>query len=145
MTKNVTITGQNEILAALNKFSVDAEGLINKSVKETTFSVRNIAVKSIQTEDSGGKSYKRGKDKYHKASPAGKPPNTDTGRLAGDISVKYEGGSEGWVYTMLDYGMHLEFGTTKIDPRPWLQPAADQSSALFEISLKRGLGMLLNE
>lgn len=126
------ITGDEEILKNLNKFSVDADKVISEAIRETAFKVQANAIRSLQTE-SVGRRYGK-----HIASAPGDPPNTDTGRLVGSISVRHEF-QVAWVFTNLDYGEWLEFGTTRIDPRPWLEPAALEQAADFRSALKKSL------
>jgi len=50
----------------------------------------------------------------------------DTGRLAGSVdnTVKwYRGQIEGYVFTMVDYGIYVHFGTFKMRARPFMNIA----------------------
>lgn len=58
-------------------------------------------------------------------------PAIDTGRLVQSIThyVAVDGsGIYGRVGTNVIYGSYLETGTSKMGPRPWLQPALEKSS-----------------
>jgi HK97 gp10 family phage protein len=66
--------------------------------------------------------------KPHQASAIGEPPAWDTGELAQNIAVEISGdGLEGKVGTEKDHGLFLEYGTSKMAPRPWLKPSFEQS------------------
>ena len=87
--------------------------------------VRNEAVKSIQQNSGGGKVYTRG-GTTHVASPPNSPPNTDTGFLASNVFLKIDADKMGCsVESRADYSEHLEFGTSKMKARPFLQPALE--------------------
>lgn len=58
------------------------------------------------------------------ASRPGRPPRRVTGALAASIAVRRgDGGASATVGSGLDYAAHLEFGTTRMAPRPWLGPS----------------------
>ena len=93
----------------------------------TANEVRNTAIKSIQNK-SGGTQVQRsrqgGGTYTHTASAAGSAPNTDTGKLVASIAVEpHKSGVYALVGSNLDYAGWLEFGTTKMGARPWLEPA----------------------
>lgn len=61
----------------------------------------------------------------HRASKPGDPPASDTGTLRRSISRKIDRnlwGFVGYVGTPLKYGVNLERGTSKVEPRPWMKP-----------------------
>ena len=101
-----------------SKYSVDANIAGGKLVESD-------AKRSIQSR-SGGKivnRYRNGGASYsHQVSKAGDAPNTDTGKLVSSINTEVQA-SGVFVGTTIDYGKHLEFGTTDMVERPWLIPA----------------------
>lgn len=85
--------------------------------------VRNTAVKSIQSSSGGGRTYGN-----HTASAEGQPPNTDTGFLASNIFAIYDTDKLGCdVESRADYSEYLEFGTSKMRARPFMQPALEEN------------------
>ena len=85
--------------------------------------VRNTAVKSIQSSSGGGRTYGN-----HTASAEGQPPNTDTGFLASNIFAIYDADKLGCdVESRADYSEYLEFGTSKMRARPFMQPALEEN------------------
>ena len=85
--------------------------------------VRNTAVKSIQQHQSQGVTYGN-----HTASTAGNPPNSDTGYLASNIFVVIDQNKMGSsVESRADYSEALEFGTSKMAARPFMQPALEEN------------------
>jgi HK97 gp10 family phage protein len=70
-----------------------------------------------------GRIYRRGSVE-HIASAAGEPPASNTGRLVNSIATEYDQAAlAGRVVVGVDYGLMLEYGTQKIEPRPFLRPA----------------------
>ena len=91
--------------------------------------VRTSAVKSIQSVSSGDTvtRYRNGGGSYsHTASKPGDSPNTDTGALAKSVQVDVR--REGvYVGSSLKYAPVLEFGTSSMRERPWLNPALESN------------------
>lgn len=83
-----------------------------------------------------GRAYPRGNGKVHYASSPGYPPNIDTGALRASWRVIPKGKLTFWVATDKDYAPGLEFGTTRIAPRPYIRPVFDNWS---RNKLKRSL------
>lgn len=71
---------------------------------------------------------------YPPASSPGEPPAKRTGHLRRSIAFEVDG-LVGRVGTGLVYARHLELGTSRIAPRPWLRPALAQSRRRIEAIL----------
>lgn len=96
--------------------------------------VRSTAIKSIQGQSSGREvtRSRNGGGQYSQvASAPGSAPNTDTGRLVSSILVDVQL-SDVFVGSTLEYAGHLEFGTVRMDPRPWLNPALEKNRRTIE-------------
>ena len=123
----VQVTGVAELKQKLRSLGGSMEDAIFGGVILTANEVRNTAIKSIQNK-SGGTQVQRsrqgGGTYTHTASAAGGAPNTDTGKLVASIAVEpHKSGVYALVGSNLDYAGWLEFGTTKMGARPWLEPA----------------------
>ena len=95
--------------------------------------VMNEAKQSIQQHSSSGRTYGN-----HTASSAGNPPNSDTGYLANNIYLVIEtDGFAADVESRADYSEHLEFGTSKMQARPFLQPALEANRKKIVSMFKR--------
>jgi HK97 gp10 family phage protein len=95
--------------------------------------VMNEAKRSIQSSSGGGRTYGN-----HTASAAGQPPNTDTGFLVSNIVLdKDNDGMGADVESRADYSIHLEFGTRKMQARPFMQPALESQRAKIKALFKR--------
>lgn len=95
------------------------------------------------------KAYKKGKNKdiVHYASAEGEPPAVDTGTLRMSITheVREEGNGKavGIVGSILNnppYGRYLEYGTSKMKPRPWLSRALNESIEFIKQAQRKILG-----
>ena len=91
--------------------------------------VRSSAIKSIHSVSSGDTvtRYRNDGESYtHTASKPGDAPNTDTGALARSVQVDIR--REGvYVGSSLKYAPMLEFGTSSMRERPWLNPALESN------------------
>lgn len=141
------ITGNLKSVSALTKklqsLSVKTvEGSL-ATVIDNTLAVHAEAIKSIQEHRSSWRSYKSGKGATHWSSGPGFPPNTDTGNLVRNIAFNIDTEKlEGSVGTNVEYGKYLEFGTSKMEPRPWLLPALAKIAPDFAKKLKEILTKL---
>lgn len=128
---SVTISGDDELKRTLLSLGRDMEDAMAKGVFITANDVRTDAIKSIQTQSFGSyvKRSRQGGGTYdHIAAAPNKAPNTDTGKLVSSIAVEMDKKKiEAEVGSNLDYSSWLEFGTKKMEPRPWLKPAVDKN------------------
>lgn len=105
--------------AALNEL-FDVHGPVGLDIRKRTVRVEQTAVRSVQ-QPGTGRVYGK-----HRASAPGRPPATDTGRLANDIRSEVHADDQGVVGTVgvtVDYGDDLELGTRFIEARPFLRPS----------------------
>ena len=109
--------------------------------------IEETAKRSIQSGDKSGRIYQKyNPRRTHKASAAGQAPASDTGALVNSIrtervdkgaDVKAGGGAT-------DYAVHLEFGTSTILPRPYMQPALEQNRKEIFKNVERELNKVIN-
>lgn len=114
----------NKSNAVMGKYRTQVEKIIAVGANN----VRNTAVKSINQQSQSGRTYEKyNPRRTHTASAAGQPPNTDTGYLANNIFVVFDGDKMGaTVESRADYSEALEFGTSKMEARPFMQPALEE-------------------
>ena len=101
---------------------------LGKSVVQALNLIETTAKRGMtDTETDPDKAYPRqGGRKTHYASQDFSYPAVDTGRLRQSIThdVEQDGSTvTGRVGTNVVYGTYLEFGTSKMNPRPWLKPS----------------------
>lgn len=106
-----------------------------RAVQKGTLLIHETALKSVQDNTDGVSEIRYSPKRIVNVSRPGDPPNTDTGRLVQSIKFDFmKQGLTGRVGTNLKYGAWLEFGTEKMQARPWLAPAIQMASeAIGEI------------
>lgn len=133
----IRLTGADELRKALAEFSINADKELADVVRGTAQNIRTHAIKSIQRGTKSGIEYQKySPRRTHRASAAGEAPATDTGRLANSIQADIQG-KQATVFTNLEYAPWLEFGTQKIEPRPFMVPAMKKERPKFEQRLSR--------
>jgi hypothetical protein len=146
----LTVKGLDQVQRNLKAAQARLSKGFQDAIHATGLSVQRTAQKKIQSGSRSGTIYYRiPGDKYltiragstdgtpvafpggsgvhnlslrHQASAPGEPPKTDTGGLVSSIAIVL-GSMKAQVGTGLDYGKYLEFGTTRMEPRPWLYPS----------------------
>ena len=106
--------------------------------------VRNEAINSIARGSKSGSTVKKYNPKRtHQQSKAGEAPATDTGFLISQISASsmVEGTTAiGEVKSSAPYSKFLEYGTSSMGKRPFMQPALDKSAKkIKKIFIREGL------
>lgn len=103
----------------------DVVSQVKKAIRIGGTTVRNDAILSIAQGSKSGRVYNRG-GVSHRASAAGEAPASDTGYLVSNINLVMDGDGLGCtVDSRADYSSHLEFGTSQMSARPFLQPALE--------------------
>lgn len=116
------IRGGENLAKRLAGIQVDMQGLSRDDILDATLGIHAEALKSIQAQGSGSREMRYNPERMVRVSLPGQPPNTDTGTLVSSIQFDFKNGI-GRVGTNLKYGAYLEFGTSDMAARPWLQPA----------------------
>ncbi len=89
--------------------------------------IQEIAITEIPSGGRTGRQYRRG-GKMHTASAAGEYPASDNGNLVQNIFVNIAvGGLSGVVESKANYSSMLEYGTSKMAARPFMQPSAERA------------------
>tara|TARA_Y100000114_G_scaffold61189_1_gene56166 strand:- start:2719 stop:3129 length:411 start_codon:yes stop_codon:yes gene_type:complete len=118
------------------------ERTLEKKIKETLSIagnlVRNTAIELINSGPKSGRRYGK-----HQASAPGQAPATDTGVLRNNIVVNSD--VQGLVVNVesrAKYSIFLEFGTTKMKPRPFMFPALESNKPKIRRMLKNVKGKI---
>lgn len=79
--------------------------------------------------------------KKHKPSAPGEPPNRDTGVLQANLKAELVAPLEAQVTSEAPYSAALEFGSSKMEARPFLRPSRDTKAPeiqrLFEVEIDK--------
>jgi len=117
-----------KVLSQLNKLEKDMEIPFQEIVKGGGQFIRGEAIKSIQAGAKSGIVYEKyNPRRSHRASAPGQAPASDTGNLVSKIIVKQKTKNITNVESNADYSAFLEYGTSKMEPRPFMLPAFEKS------------------
>lgn len=111
-----------------------------RAVLAATEAVRTEAVRLILNTPKSGRVYRR-RGIEHQASAPGEAPASDTGTLVSRIHTDYSriGELVGVVRASAAHAPHLEYGTARIEPRPFMRPALVGVRATFRDLLQSEL------
>ena len=126
----------------LKKRLVDnPEKTVDDLITRSTLLVEGTVKQSIQSGGTGITYQLYNPRRQHTASAEGEPPASDTGFLVNSVSskVKREGKSVvGQIIASAPYAGFLEFGTSNIRPRPFMQPALEKNRPRIRRIFKDG-------
>ncbi len=136
----IKIEGFDSLIKLFPEMEAKIKAEAKKAVAAAGLLVQN-EIKDSMRKAKHGKTYRKGPikrkrggkntivgAKFHRASAPGEAPAVDTGRLIGSVnSRQLDGGFSTTVgvhdVTNVKYAKALEYGTSKIAPRPFLIPA----------------------
>jgi HK97 gp10 family phage protein len=128
MELKIKIQNLDETLKKFGKLKDELKEPFREVVKGGAQLIRGEAIKSIQTGAKSGIVYEKyNPRRTHKSSAPGQPPASDTGNLVRNIRVKQKDKDNVEVQSNAPYSAFLEFGTSKMLPRPFLFPAFEKS------------------
>jgi HK97 gp10 family phage protein len=139
MDLNIKVDGLDNIGKASQAMQKAVIQELNKGLVASAAKVHDEASKSLTGGKKTGKIYKRG-NKTHQSSAAGEAPASDTGTLVQSLSFyNFKEKLEATVVSRLEYAKMLEFGTSKIAPRPFLFPAYEKSKEWIKERLDKAV------
>lgn len=100
-----------------------------KAIQQSAIMVHATAVQSITGGNKSGETYQLyNPRRIHTASAPGEAPAADTGYLHSNIIFDIDADGLGAsIESRADYSAALEFGTSKMQARPFLQPAVEEN------------------
>ena len=128
MRLEIKVKGVKKALQSLKSLEKDLEEPFREVIKGGAQLIRGEAIKSIQTGPKSGRTYEKyNPRRTHKASAPGEAPASDTGNLVRNITVKQKSQDIVTVESGAHYSKFLEYGTSKMQARPFLFPAFKMS------------------
>jgi HK97 gp10 family phage protein len=128
MDFTIKTSNLKKVMSQLNRLGKDMEQPFQEIVKGGGQLIRGEAIKSIQTGAKSGVMYQMyNPRREHRASAPGQAPASDTGNLVSKIIVKQKSKNITNVESNADYSAYLEYGTSKMQPRPFMLPAFEKS------------------
>lgn len=122
----------------LNRILRSLPGNRRAAIDRIAKEIEGKAKASMGAEKHGETYYVQGKE--HIASAPGEAPAIDTGNLVNSIRSEMLNDQTGIVFTNVEYAPYLEFGTSDMAPRPFLQPAVDAVTTAVERNPSRYFG-----
>lgn len=122
-----------EFLKHLRMTQQKVETELGKSIAKCCATIQREAQTEMRDTavDTSISYYSHNKRIPHHPSIAGNPPAVDTGTLRRSITYTVdEKNLVGYVGSVINdppYGVYLEYGTSRMKPRPWLKPATEKS------------------
>lgn len=139
MQIDIRVKNLKQAMAKLKNLEKDLEPDFQEVVKGGAQLIRGEAVKSIQSGAKSGIVYEKyNPRRTHRASAPGEAPASDTGNLVSKIIVKQKSKNITNVESNANYSAFLEYGTSKMEPRPFMLPAFEKSKKpITEATFKR--------
>lgn len=127
MDFTVKVEGLERIEKASKEVQAEIMKELQKGLLASALKVERDAKEAIRKGPKTGRVYKR-RTVTHRASAPGEAPASDTGRLINSITsyVNKIAGLSAFVVAgrgVVKYARMLEYGTTKMSPRPFMQPS----------------------
>lgn len=138
------VVDNRRALTAIFNLGKDIEAELKKSVMRSAIKVHGSMVDMTANAGTGRLYQKYNPRRTHRASRAGSAPARDTGDLVTSLFWLQEpDGLTAWVGTNINYGAHLEFGTLKMEARPFIRPATEMNRMKIQVdfreAIKRGM------
>ena len=133
MQVQIKVSNIKKALKQLKTLQKDLEPDVQEIVKGGAQLIRGEAIKSIQSGAKSGIVYEKyNPRRTHRASAPGEAPASDTGNLVSKIIVRQDGKDKTNVESNAHYSAYLEYGTSKMEPRPFMFPAFEKSRQPIE-------------
>lgn len=127
MTVTIRLEGSERLQRELRRLSDDLRREVGQVVLGAAIEMRADIVQRIQRGPASGITYKKSNPtRTHTASAPGQPPMSDTGRLANSITFDRVGDLTATVGSALNYAPWLEYGTSRMEARPFFRPAVER-------------------
>lgn len=134
------IDGMQQLTEALRRFGERAVREVASAVDATGIELRGDIVRSYQRGIATGRTYQKyNPRRTHRASAPGDAPARDTGRLVSSVDFTRRGDTAVTVGSQLAYASMLEFGTSRIAPRPAWVPAVEAMRPRYITRLEAAL------
>ena len=122
---NVKVVSKN---TKYKQYEKKVQKKFQQSVFRAVNMVRNTVIEGISAGGQGEVYEKYNPRRTHQASLEGAYPATDTGYLISHINSKvYSNGMGGEIQSNAEYSSFLEFGTSTMSARPFMQPSLEEN------------------
>ena len=122
----VRVQGTAELRRALNRLQGAERRQAQQDGLEEGARIVESYAKTEMASGKSGETYTRGNGRTHQASAPGEAPAIDYGNLVNSVQISEVTPERAIIGTGVEYAEHLEFGTSRMAPRPFLRPAVDE-------------------
>ena len=136
MTIRIEIEGDEALQAAFRDMSDDIRDMVEFAVLDAAAEMETRVKLKMQQGPHTGRPYKRG-NVVHIASAPGQTPAPDIGTLMGSVYHEREGSLAAVAGARTAYAAYLEYGTTRMAPRPVWVPTAEEVGREFREDLTK--------
>ncbi len=149
--KRIALDGDEELIAALQAFGDRAQDAVRNVNIATGLELRTEIIKGYQRGGKTGRVYEKyNPRRTHQASAPGEPPASDLSGLANSVTFDEVEGGGVEVFTLVEYGSWLEFGTEvggeeRIAARPLWVPETETMRPKYNKRLRDVLVKLTRE
>lgn len=147
MSSNFTIKGIDKFINALKEKQEKIETNVGQGLATACNLVQRTAQESMTNTkiNTGVSYYTHNKRIPHHPSFPDNPPAVDTGTLRRSVTTQVDESTlTGKVGSNIEYAPELEFGSSRIAPRPWLRPALEQNEKNIEKILAQAVARGVN-
>jgi hypothetical protein len=113
----------NTIKVQLTGFEEAVEKVASVVIRQTIYDLE-ATIKEAMAQPKHGRLYPRG-SRVHQASAPGEAPAIDTGNLIHSMEPQFPSPTKGVLAIFAEYAPYLEFGTRRMEARPFAQPAVE--------------------
>ncbi len=124
-TVTMSVRGSEQLRRNLARLAGAERRRAQQDGLEAGIRVVETHVKVNLSQQGSGEIYRRG-NVEHQASAPGEPPAVDTGNLRSSVMVDDVTPTQATLGVHSDYGEYLEFGTSRMEARPYVRPAIDE-------------------
>lgn len=117
------VDGVEKLVAKLQQLGSEGDDALGDGLLAGAHIYEGL-IKTSMTTARHGLTYRRGK-KSHVASAPGEAPAVDYGLVINSIGSEREG-NDALIYTSAEISPHLEFGTARMQARPFMRPPMDE-------------------
>lgn len=135
----MAVRNADKIIRKLSQLPIDLRAGIGTALATSAVQMDAYAKQKIQGGGRSGRVHRR-RSVTHQASAPGEFPKTDRGQLVASLFFKVAADKlSAFFGTKLAYGKYLEYGTTRMAPRPWLRPTLKANEASIVARLKQAV------
>jgi len=140
---NEIVSGNDVLLRKLRKSQTAVLGGTGKAMLAGALVLEGFIKQSMQASHHG-RIYSRG-GRTHQASAPGETPAIDLGHLVNSIESSLIDSTSSQVATDSDIAPFLEFGTSRMEARPFMRPAADEHEEDVVQAVSKAIMQLIEE